>query len=283
MHEFNGRSAFISGGASGIGLALAKVLLAEGMNVIIADIETNALAAAEAALAGAGSANRDRVLALELDVMDRAAYAAAADKAEQRFGNIHLVCNNAGVLGGPMQDADGPEWDWIIGVNVMGVINGALTFVPRLKAHGDGGHILNTASIAGVLPGNSVYNVSKSAAFAFSEGLHAMLANDNIGVSVLCPGLVDTNLFDAERNRPARYPRARPGPAVRTEQQRAEAWARMAPTMISAEDCAQRALQGIRNNELYIFTHPDLKVPVERRFARILAAMDGIPEPSYLS
>ena len=275
MQQFSGKTAFISGGASGIGLALAKALLAEGMNVAIADVEAAALERAQAELG-------DSVLALQLDVTDRPAYAVAADAAEARFGNIHLACNNAGVLCGGLRDAEPVDFDWVLGVNLMGVINGSMTFAPRLKAHGEGGHILNTVSIAGVLPGNSIYNISKSAAFAYTEGLHMTLAQDGIGVSALCPGLVDTDLFTAERNRPAHYQRQKPQPKP-TQAQLDEGHRKRMPTMITAEFCAQRALDGIRNDELFIFTHPELKAPVEARFKRILAAMDGIPQPTYMS
>lgn len=273
MQKLSGRTAFISGGASGIGLAMARAFLDEGMNVAIGDIDTDALAKASKEL-GNG------VLALEMDVMDRDAYAAAADETEAKFGNVHLVCNNAGVLGGGLKDADPNEWEWILGVNVLGVVNGVLTFMHRIKAHGEGGHIVNTASIAGVLPGDSVYNVSKSATFAYSEGLQRTLADDGIGVSVLCPGLVDTNLFHAERNRPPRFARdaSWPPPAF-TEDQRAGFVARRRDTMTTVEFCADRVIEGVKNDQLYIFTHPDLKAPVEARFNRILEAMDGLPEP----
>lgn len=276
MDKLSGRTAFISGGASGIGFAMAKAFLDEGMNVAIADIEADALAEAQKELG-------DSVLALELDVMDRDAFSAAADETEAKLGNVHLVCNNAGVLGGGMKDADPNEWEWILGVNVLGVVHGVLTFAHRMKAHGEGGHIVNTASIAGVLPGDSVYNVSKSATFAYTEGLQRMLADDGIGVSVLCPGLVDTNLFHAERNRPPRFARdaAWPPPAY-TEEQRAEFVARRRDTMTTAEFCAQRVVESVKANQLYIFTHPFLKAPVEARFNRILEAMDGIPEPPLL-
>ena len=215
--------------------------------------------------------------------MDRSGWADAADRAESEFGNVHILCNNAGVLGGGIKDAEPNEWQWVLGVNLLGVVNGVLTFVPRLKAHGEEAHIVNTASIAGVLPGDSVYNVSKAATFSYSEGLHRILAEDGIGVSVLCPGLVETNLFHAERNRPERLARdpSWPPPAF-DEDQRAAFVAQRRNTMTTAEFCAARVLQAIRENRLYVFTHPDLKVPVQARFERILEAMDNLPEPPML-
>ena len=169
METLEGRTAFITGGASGIGFAMAQAFLAEGMNVAIADVDEAALAEAQAALLGSNA----RVHGYRLDVTDRDQYAAVADQVEADLGSVHLVCNNAGVYrGGTMDSVTYEDWDWVMGVNLGGVINGVQTWVRRLEAHGEGGHIVNTASMAGVVtsPGLGVYNTSKFAVVGLSEG-----------------------------------------------------------------------------------------------------------------
>jgi NAD(P)-dependent dehydrogenase (short-subunit alcohol dehydrogenase family) len=162
MQDLPGKTAFVTGGASGIGLGIAKALLGAGMNVVIADIRDDHLAAATAELG-----HPERVLSLKLDVTDRAAYARAADAAEARFRKIHILCNNAGVaVVGPTELATFADWDWVMGVNLGGTINGIVTLLPRIKSHGEGGHIVNTASMSGLMPhpGATIYGTSKGAA-----------------------------------------------------------------------------------------------------------------------
>src|ERR1700704_4868390 len=164
MQDLPSKTAFVTGGASGIGLGVAKALLGARMNVVIADIRDDHLQAAKNELA-----NEERFLALKLDVTDRAAYALAADEAEARFGNIHILCNNAGIaVIGPTELATFADWDWVMGVNLGGTINGIVTILPRIKKHGEGGHIVNTASMSGLLPhsGATIYGTSKGAAVA---------------------------------------------------------------------------------------------------------------------
>jgi NAD(P)-dependent dehydrogenase (short-subunit alcohol dehydrogenase family) len=201
MQDLNGKTAFITGGASGIGLGLAEAFVDQGMNVVIADIEEAALAAAKASLARTSN----RVHAIKLDVTDRDAYAAAADEVERVFGNLHVLCNNAGVASrGLVQNASYDDWDWTLGVNIGGVVNGIRTFLPRMLAHKEAGHIVNTSSMAGLgsAPGNVVYSTSKFAVVGLSEGLRKELAPQNIGVTVLCPAAVKTNFNRSARNRP---------------------------------------------------------------------------------
>lgn len=208
MKDLDGKTAFITGAASGIGYGIAETLFEAGMNIVLTDIEEEALQKAHTTLA-AGS---NRVHAIQLDVTDRAALAGAADEAERTFGPVHVVCNNAGVSNrGPMEQASYDDWDWVLGVNLGGVVNGVQTFLPRLKANheksGEGGHIVNTASIAGLLStaGNGVYAASKHAVVGLSTALRQELEAVGIGVSVLCPGTVDTQINHSARNRQAEY------------------------------------------------------------------------------
>ena len=201
MNDLRGKTAVVTGGASGIGLGIAGALTGAGMRVAIADVEDTALERARASLAGSAG----DVLAVRVDVTDREALAAAADRVEEAFGTVHVLCNNAGVLvGGSIDEMAYADWDWVLGVNVRGVINGLQTFLPRIAAHGEGGHIVNTASLAGMSTarGMSVYTASKFAVVGLTEALRADLADSGIGVSVLCPGVVDTNIFESGRNRP---------------------------------------------------------------------------------
>jgi NAD(P)-dependent dehydrogenase (short-subunit alcohol dehydrogenase family) len=187
MRELRGRTAFIAGGASGIGSGMARVFAGEGMRIVLADVESTALAAAAAQLEDESA----EVLALELDVTDREAMEDGARRAEERFGHVHLVCNNAGVgAGGPLDQCTYDDWDWVIGVNLTGVINGVQTFVRRLRDHGEGGHFVDTASMAGLIPsgGLGIYCTTKYAVVGLSECLRLDLAPHGIGVSVLCPG-----------------------------------------------------------------------------------------------
>ena len=199
-----GRVAVITGAASGIGLGLAERFAAEGMRVVMADVEEPALAKAAAELAGNGAS----VLPVVTDVSDRAAVDALRDAALSAFGAVHVVCNNAGVGGphGPLWECPPAEWDWVLGVNLEGVMNGVRAFMPVLLEQ-DAGHLLNTSSIFGVFAGTlGPYGVSKHAVAALSETLHFNLQSlgvTHVGVSVLCPGAVRTNFGTSARNRPA--------------------------------------------------------------------------------
>lgn len=202
MQELTGRVAVVTGGASGIGLALAHAFAAEGMKVVIADIEPDALERAAAELGDAGA----EVRAVVCDVSDGAAVDALASAAVDAFGAVHVVCNNAGVSGGGLlQDLTTKDWEWILGVNLWGVIHGVRAFLPLLVAQGQG-HIVNTGSVLGLFsaPFTAPYSVSKYGVVALSESLFHELAmtSPEVGVSVLCPGWVDTNLHSADRNRP---------------------------------------------------------------------------------
>jgi NAD(P)-dependent dehydrogenase (short-subunit alcohol dehydrogenase family) len=202
MRDLAGRTAFVTGGANGIGLGLARVLLEQGCKVAIADIREDSLEAALTLLD-----NRE-VTGIRLDVASRAGFAAAADEAEARMGPVTLLFNNAGInLFRPIDESSYEDWDWVLGVNLHGVINGVQTFVPRMKARGGGGHVVNTASMASFLASGvpGIYNCSKYAVRGLSESLRHSLHAHNIGVSVLCPGLVRSEIYRSDEIRPPEH------------------------------------------------------------------------------
>lgn len=275
MQDLEGKVAFITGGASGIGLAMARSFAAAGMKVVIADIQTDAL---EKAAAGLKGSNAD-VLAIELDVTDRDAMARAADEAEAAFGNVHVLCNNAGVAAfGPLIDATYEDWDWVIGVNLHGVINGIQTFLPRIKGHGEGGHVVNTASIAGhvAMSGLGIYTATKYAVVGISETLVQELEPDGIGVSVLCPGFVDTNIYDSQRNRPKalQNPDSDPGQDFLGGSEQVEQVEQVRQSAMDPALVGEKVLEAVRNNEFYILTHPDFRPLVEGRMQNILEGFE---------
>jgi len=273
MQNLPGKTAFITGGASGIGLGIAKALLGAGMNVVIADIRDDHLAAAEAELAGGA-----KVLPLKLDVTDRAAFAAAADAAEAKFGNIHILCNNAGVaVVGPTELATFADWDWVMGVNVGGTINGIVTVLPRILAHGEGGHIVNTASMSALVPvgGTTIYSAGKAAVTAMMECMRPELEARGVICSAFCPGAVQSNIAEAGKTRPADL--AETGYAE-ADKRRASGGNFM-HLYQTKEDVGQRVLQGILNDELYILTHSEFLTGVrERGEATTAAVQTHLPE-----
>jgi NAD(P)-dependent dehydrogenase (short-subunit alcohol dehydrogenase family) len=274
MRELEGRTAFVTGGASGIGLALAKAFAESGMNVMLADIEDSSLDLALKQLSQYGNHLRG----VACDVAEPDSVERAADATEKAFGKVHIVCNNAGVAaGGGIDVISLDNWRWVIDVNLMGVMHGIRSFLPRIRAHGEGGHIVNTASMAGMISGGmgfSPYSASKFAVVAMSEGLSAQLKPLGIGVSVLCPEFVRTRIGESGRNRPSRYGQS---PALDPASPAAALVAEIATRIeagIDPEDVARRVLAAIRNDELYIFTHPNMRQAVDGRFAAIQAAMD---------
>jgi NAD(P)-dependent dehydrogenase (short-subunit alcohol dehydrogenase family) len=278
MKDLRGRTAFITGGASGIGLGMARVFAREGMRIALADVEAGALDSAAATLAGAGA----EVLPLVVDVSDRAALEDAARRTEERFGHVHLVCNNAGVgAGGPLDQCTYDDWDWVMAVNLGGVINGVQTFVRRIKAHGQGGHFVNTASMAGLMAsgGLGVYCTTKYAVVGLSECLRLDLEPYGIGVSVLCPGFVSTNISESARNRPERFAKTElvPDP-VRRQMSVAMIKAGMDPVAVG-----EAVRDAVIANELWVLTHPDLKPFVEERSKSILASFKREPDPAEVA
>ena len=273
MRDVAGKTAFITGGASGIGLALGRTFAGAGMRVMLADIETDALAAAVDSLRDLGP----DVRGVTCDVSDPESVERAAQASYTAFGKVHVVCNNAGVGGGSgIDDIALDTWRWVLDVNLMGVVHGIRAFLPHIRAHGEGGHIVNTASMAGMVSGLgfSPYGASKFAVVTMSEGLAMQLKPHGIGVSVLCPGFVRTRIGDSGRNRPQRYgPRRTPDPASPAGQLAARL-AELAWSGLDPSDVARRTLAAIREDEFYVFTHPQMRDEAAERFAAILAAMD---------
>jgi NAD(P)-dependent dehydrogenase (short-subunit alcohol dehydrogenase family) len=275
MHELQGRTAFVTGGASGIGLALGRAFAQSGLNVMLADIEIAVLDRAVNNLRDLGRSVRG----VKCDVADPDSVEQAANAAFDAFGKVHILCNNAGVAaGGGIDLISLDNWRWVIDVNLMGVVYGIKSFLPRMLAHGEGGHIVNTASMAGMINGMgfSPYAASKYAVVSMSEGLALQLRPHGIGVSVLCPHFVRTAIGDSGRNRPERYGKARPlDPASPAAELVAEL-ARRIEAGLDPTDVAARVLAAIRNDDLYIFTHPNMREMVDVRFAAIQAAMDKV-------
>jgi len=273
MHELAGKTAFVTGGASGIGRALGRAFAEAGMKVMLADIEAAALKTAVDSLADVGPAVRGVLC----DVADPESVERAAGAAYEAFGRVHVVCNNAGVAGGSGIDAISLDtWRWVLDVNLMGVLHGVRTFLPHIRGHGEGGHIVNTASMAGMVSGMgfSPYTASKFAVVAMSEGLASQLGPLGIGVSVLCPGFVRTRISESGRNRLERYgPRETLDPKSETGIM-AGRIAEFVQFGLDPAVVAARVLAAIRENELYVFTHPQMRPEAAARFAAILAAME---------
>ena len=272
MQDLNGKIAFITGGASGIGLAMAKAFGRAGMSVMIADIERAALDKAVDEL----RASQVRAEGVVTDVASADSLRAAALETIAKFGKVHVVCNNAGVgAGGPIGQVAAQDWSWIIGVNLMGVVHGVEIFTPLIAGHGEGGHFVNTASIAGMIspPGMEPYNATKFAVVAMSEGWAGQLAPVNIGVSILCPGFVKTRIHESRRNRP--------GGAGDDDALSTEAAASVLGG-IPPEVVGERVVEAVRGDELYIFTHAEFRVPVAARFDAILAGFDKAAESPAL-
>ncbi|UFX42667.1 SDR family NAD(P)-dependent oxidoreductase [Bradyrhizobium sp. 41S5] len=275
MRELAGKAAFVTGAASGIGLAMATAFAREGMKVMLADIETGALDKAVDALRAGGA----DVHGVVCDVADPSSVDRAAEASFRAVGNVHVVCNNAGVAGGGgIDQISVDDWRWVIDVNLMGVVHGIRTFLPHIRAHGQGGHIVNTASMAGMNAGLGVspYSATKFAVVSLSEGLSAQLAPLGIGVSVLCPSYVRTRIGESGRNRPEHYgPPRQYDPASPAAAMIAEIGRRLEAGLDPAV-VAARVVRAIHDDQFYVFSHPGMRAEVEDRFAAILAAMDAV-------
>lgn len=265
MKEFKGKTAFITGGASGIGLAMARAFGRAGMNVVIADIEDAPAKAAVERLAS----EQIKAVSIHCDVGERNNLRAAALEAVSAFGKVHVVCNNAGVgAGGEIGKVPERDWDWIVDVNLKSVVYGVETFLPLLRSHGEGGHFVNTASMAGLIsgPGMEPYSATKYAVVAMSEGWALQLAGSNIGMSVLCPGFVRTRIHESERTKQARFAAAGEGSF---DPERRQMISKAIETGLDPDVVGARVVEAVRDGDLYIFTDPRFKDVVEMRFAAI--------------
>ena len=270
MQKFQDKVAVVTGAASGIGLAMAQRFAQEGMHVVLADIEREALARAEAKLGKTGK----KVLAVVTDVSKPESVDALAKKTLETFGAVHVVCNNAGVGNPavPIWENTLADWQWVLGVNLWGVVHGIRTFVPILLRQGEPGHVVNTASMAGLMSSArlGIYNASKHAVVAISETLHAELAaiGSQVKVSVLCPAFVQTNIGDSARNRPPELP----APADSAE---AEAFRQIIRNLLAAgippAAVAGRVFEAIRDEKLYILTHPETKPLLQHHMEDVIA------------
>ncbi len=272
MKNLTGKTAFVTGGASGIGLGIAKALLGAGMRVVIADIRDDHLRCAQAELG-----STDRVLAIRLDITNRADYARAADAAEARFGKLHILCNNAGVaVVGPTILATYADWDWVMGVNLGGTINGIVTILPRIQKHGEGGHIVSTASMSGLLPhpGATIYGTSKGAIVSMMECMRAELEPQGIICSAFCPGAVQSNIAEAAKTRPAELAETGYGESDK----RRSLGQQFFHLYQTKEEVGERVLRGILNDELYIMTHSEFRQGLEDRIEAIRTAVPELPE-----
>ena len=280
MSQFADKTAIISGGAEGIGLSIAKALGEQKMNIVLADIDQKNLEKASLELRGSGIS----VLPVTLDVADEAQWHDAAQQAIKRFGKIHMVVNNAGIGGdtGPIQNAQTKGWQWALDVNLMGVMYGAKVMVPLIKQHGEGGWIINVASMAGMggIPYNGAYTATKTAVVALSESWAAELQSKGIKVSVLCPAFVQTRIYDSNRNRPLKYQNDTATPT--NEDSFADKTKHLVENGIDVSIVGKRVVEALNDGELYIFTHPNYRAIVQRRFQAIDAAFERAAQSPLL-
>ncbi len=280
MSQFADKTAIISGGAEGIGLSIAKALGEQKMNIVLADIDQKNLEKASLELRDSGVS----VLPVTLDVADEAQWHDAAQQAIERFGKIHMVVNNAGIGGdtGPIQNTQTKGWQWALDVNLMGVMYGAKVMVPWIKQHGEGGWIINVASMAGMggIPYNGAYTATKTAVVALSESWAAELQSKGIKVSVLCPAFVQTRIYDSDRNRPLKYQNDTATPT--NEDSFADKTKHLVENGIDVSIVGKRVVEALNDGELYIFTHPNYRAIVQRRFQAIDAAFERAAQSPLL-
>jgi NAD(P)-dependent dehydrogenase (short-subunit alcohol dehydrogenase family) len=262
MKDVHGKVAFITGGASGIGLGMATVFARNGMQVVVADISESHLADAARQLREHAAHCRF----MRLDVTDRAAMERAADEAEKAFGKVHVLCNNAGVISWPsLEQATFADWDWMLSVNLGGVVNGIVTFLPRLLRHGEGGHVVNTASMAALapLPGPAaLYTTSKYAVRGLSESLRLTVGSRGIGVTTLCPGLTRSNIAESEKLRPG---------ASSLKDERTEKKS-LANIGMDPLELGEAVLAAIRRNDPYVLAHAENRASVREAFEEVLSS-----------
>ena len=270
MRDLKGKGAMVTGAANGIGLGICRALAKVGVDIVLADIERDALGRAHAEIAALGV----KATPLLLDVSDRDAVMRAAQEVTRALPKLHILVNNAGIAfqGSPLLSVEPAQWAWIWNVNVMGALHCLNAFVPLIRAHGEGGHIVNTASICGLQVNpvlrNGPYAMSKYAVVAMSETLALDLEGSGIGVSVFCPALVATTLGQSARRRPAQFGGAyEPPPSPRQQ---------MPTDAITPDAAGARVRHAIENDEFFVFTHPETRQWIEARHRRIMAGFDQL-------
>ena len=272
MSKFIGKTAVISGGAEGIGLSIAKALGEQKMNIVLTDINEKNLQKASSELETIGVP----VLPVVLDVAKEDQWQEVAEKAIARFGKIHMVVNNAGVEGesGSIENQNARGWQWALDVNLMGVVFGAKVMVPMIKQHGEGGWIINVASMAGMggTPYGGAYTATKAAVVAVSESWAGELESEGINVSVLCPAFVQTRIYDSERNRQSQYKTDKKSPI--SENVFLNKAKKMVENGIEVSIVGKRVVEALNDGEFYIFTHPNYRPLVEERSSQINAAFE---------
>jgi len=277
MERFETRTAVVTGGASGIGRGMAEAFAAQGMNIVIADVEASALDAATAEMKTAGI----EVTGVQCDVSDPDSVDALARAALDAYGAVHVLCNNAGVAGetGPTWERSLADWDWVMGVNLRGVVHGVRSFVPIMIEQGDEGHIVNTASMAGLIPGGGTYGVSKSACVALSESLFTELAGaaPQIGVSVLCPGWVRTRIHESERNRPE-APRESTAAANPLTERMRDLVTKAIESGLDPRKVGDIVVEAIRTRRFYVLPH-DWQDMIEHYMQLVIDGKDPIGKP----
>jgi len=270
MNQFSGKTVVISGGAEGIGFGIAHAMGKQGMNVVLGDIDANQLDLAKAKLEGEGI----NVLAVQMDVTNLSQWQNVADKAIERFGKVHMLVNNAGVGSSPgtIEQTDNKDWNWVLDVNLMGVVYGTQTMVPLMKQHGEQSWLINVASMAGMMgvPTAGAYTATKVAVVGMSESWYAELKPHNIQVSVLCPAFVKTRINLSTRNKPNE---------LKSEKENSTDDAKLSPAAqhiqkvidngLSPAVVGDRVVEAVSNKELYIFTHPNYRKVVQQRFKAI--------------
>jgi NAD(P)-dependent dehydrogenase (short-subunit alcohol dehydrogenase family) len=270
MENVSGRVAVVTGGSSGIGRGIALAFARAGARTVVTGRRRDTLDATAAAFAEEGL----ELHTISADVTDLDAMYAAADEVESRFGRVDILVNNAGIgLTGPVADATPDDWNWVIDVNIRGVGNGIQAFLPKIRAHGEGGHIVNTSSMAALMPiVAGLYSMTKGAIVALSEAMHIELREAGIGVSAYCPGPVHSDIARNAAYRPEKY--ATSGYTPRSPE--SVATARLQPYM-TAEEAGDRVLQGVLRGDMFILTHPEFKEGVVTRHRAIEAAFPDEP------
>jgi NAD(P)-dependent dehydrogenase (short-subunit alcohol dehydrogenase family) len=285
VKSLEGKVAVVTGAASGIGLGMTEAFASRGMKVVMADVEEAALLREADRLTRANFEVDPQLV----DVSSYESVVQVADAAEARFGNIHVVCNNAGVSGGggmrPIWDQTPNDWNWVMGVNFWGVVNGLRAFTPRIIAHGEEGHVVNTSSILGLTTGpGSVYGVSKHAVARLTEGLWYDLkaAGANVGVTLLCPGMIATNIITSARNRPGELTAADDTPDEARRAAVAAMDARFKADGMAPREVGEKVVQAMLDEQFYLLTHADNMEAAQRRFDAILGLHDPSPPRQFL-